>query len=297
MNFNPFTHQNSVTHIFQRHPQPPDMFDRTVGRPEQMGVFDYALVLPALVKLGLHLSNKKKNLLPLTIIFGAVSVPLAISKFALYVGASPLIFAAWLIKEGVKKEHRKHLVSPYTQILNSLTVTTPNNHEPQLLSDVNPLRDIDLYHYSIKAHNNQIILTRFPGYETVAIFSPTRSNIMQLQNLINPDHINHNRLMYFLTNVGSNIIDFSAKERINSISREQALNHVDLLHKLLVNCKVDNTDAESTFAAIPKDVRKLIAKETILMETNEELATGIYHTFTQEERELATADYIGNPRP
>lgn len=298
MNFNPFTRQNSVSSVFHRYPHPPNMFDRTVGRPEQMGVFDYALVVPALVKLGLHLSAKKKKLLPLTIVFGAISVPLAVTKFALYLGTSPIIFVAWLIKQGVKKEYLKHVVSPYTETLNSLMVTTPDSEAARLLNEVSRLHDNDLSRFSIVANNNnQLVLTRFPGNEVVATLLPTRQNIMKLQSLIDGDHINQNRLMYFLTNVGNSIINFSAKERINAISTSQALNHVNLMHKLLVHCSVDNTERDSSFACIPKDVRKIIAREAILMETNEALATGIYHTFTQEERELATADYIGNPRP
>ena len=299
MNFNPFAQHMAAKRFFSRGRSKLNMFDRTVGRPESMGIFDYLLVIPFLNKLALNAASGKSKILE--VLFGVISIPLAIAKLGLYLGTSPLILAAWGIKEGVKKKKEKHKISDYTADINALLVRAPANahQDPDKmpvvpLSEVRKLHDVELGRFSIKTNQaGEIILTTFPGNTTVATFVTTRENIVAMQKLMGP--LDHNRIDYFLANAGKNIFNFSAVERAGQIAKQHAASMTTLIHKLLVTSTPENPDATS-FAAIPKEVRRMIAKQVMLndidIRANDAHKSRFFASFRPEESEAAVLAYV-----
>ena len=302
MKYNPFAKKQTVNKILHRYPQPLNMFDRRVGRPEQMGFFDYILgMIPFAVKALLHATKGKSKILHG--ILSVVSVPLAVVKFILYIATSPLIFVAWVIKELVKKNKSKHKISPFTAVINNLTVTVPalpdqdSDSIPSVrLSEVVKLRNIDCRKFSIKANDQkELVLTRFPSGELVATIEQTRQNIIALLDLADPT--SRDRLEYFLANAGRNIIDFSTHALVAEINKQQAVAHVNLMHALLVDATVDDVNAETSFAIIPKDVRKIIASAALAddMVIDDRNKMRFFSSFKPEEREAAMLEFVNKP--
>lgn len=299
IHLNPFA-KHTISKPYHHHPSKLSMFDRTVGRSNQMGIFDYALVAPFLIKLALAASKGKFTIL--TGIFGALSVPFAIAKIGLYIGTSPLIILAWGIKELVKKEKSKHKISDYTAELNQLMARAapklgqdPDHTLMTCLSNIKKLHDVSLKKFSIKANNfGEVVLVRFPSNELVATFEKSRENITAMQQLMGEQ--NRNRLDYFLANVGKSIFDFSAHTLINDISKAQASNMVNILHKLLVNGSKDNAEHKTSLPDAPKEVRRMIAKHVMLNDIDENKGkTKFFASFTPEEREAAVFEYVSSP--
>ncbi|HTM63087.1 MAG TPA: hypothetical protein VL360_01145 [Gammaproteobacteria bacterium] len=301
MNFNPFT-SKPISHIFKRSGKH-DMFDRTVGRPKQMGIFDYALVLPALVKTGMALTEKRSKVA--YGLFAALSVPLAITKFGLYIGTGPLIFIAWLIKKIAKKNRNDHKVSRYTNELSQIIVkpASDNNKDldqnvPVNLSEVVTLRDGNLKYFSIKANDaDQLVLTTFPRNKLVATFEPTRSNILRMMRLNEGAQLN--RVKYFMSNAGKNIFDFSAIELINKINAAQTKDRVKRMYEFLVNSKVeDEANRDNSFAKFPRDIRDLIAKQVMLAAgPDNEYNRFFLRSFEPKQCEQALQEFIRAPKP
>lgn len=299
MNFNPFSQHTAAKRLLSRGRSKLNMFDRTVGRPESMGIFDYLLVVPFLNKLALDAVDGKSKVLQ--VLFGIISIPLAITKLGLYLGTSPLILTAWAIKEGVKKKKEKNRISQYTADINALLVRAPANahQDPDKmpvvpLSALRKLHDVELGRFSIKTNQaGEIILTTFPGNTTVAAFVTTRENIVAMQKLMGP--LDQNRLDYFLANAGKNIFNFSAVERANEIAKQQATNMTTLIHKLLVTSTPENPDATS-FTAIPKEVRRMIAKQVMLndidIKPDDARKSTFFASFNPKESEAAVLEYV-----
>jgi hypothetical protein len=288
MNFNPFSQKRSL-----------NMFDRTVGDRNNMGIFDYALAgVPALIKLGLDFGKRKS--LPLAVTFGILSLPFSLVKLGMYIGLSPAIFAAWLIKQRVKKTIAKHVTSPGTALINQLAVKAPvkPGEDPdarpvQPLRKIKKLHDSDHKAYSIKAVDGELVLAKFPGDTVVAIFEKSRANIKIMHELIKDTH-DENRARYWLYNVNGNIFNYTASHLINEINKSQASSHTMWIHKLLIEGRVDDPSrAGESFARINKDIRKLIVKDVLEEEVQNEASCNKYFaSFTQQEREEAVSEYV-----
>lgn len=285
MNFNPFAQNKSIVKGFRRYPAPIDMYDRTVGRREQMGVFDYLLLAPAVIKTLMFLTHEKST--PAYVSLVVLSIPFSLVKLALYCVGSPIIGSVWAIKEAVKKKK----ISPYTLALNSLTVKTNLANIATALVQVKQLHDGDLRTHSIRAKDNELVLTSLSG-QVVATIEKTRQNITLLQSL--HEGVSRNRMEYFFTQVGNNIIDYSALTLIDAVDKYQASSYVKMVDQLLVKSNVDDS-TQLSFAHIPRDVRHLIAREFLRQECVDPAFNpleGQFTSFSPEVRHEAAFDYI-----
>lgn len=301
MNFNPFSKTATVPKMFG-HMKRLNMFDRTVGSPGSMGIFDYALVLPFLIKLGYAASENKSKFL--RGLFGALSAPFAIAKFAIYIATSPLVLLAWGIKEGAKKGDKKFGISSTVAAINQLeaiAVAKPGQDPDTVpvtpLENIIKLHNADMYKYSIRAKNGNLQLVTFPGGTLVATITSSRKNIVAMQNII-PEN-NDNRLGYFMNNAGRNIFDHDAHQYIRKTARQQAKNATLEVYKTLVKSKhkadENINQGEVSFVEIPCEVRKLIADRVILDTLDEKPEeSGIYPDFRPAEKEAAITAYMSH---
>lgn len=292
MNYNPFKKGAMVHKGFHRYPSGLSMFDRIVGRAEQMGILDYALALiPFFIKLGMHKSKNKST--ALHVIFAALSVPFSITKLGIFIGTAPLSLVAWGIKKGVQrgKLHRK--ISPYTAELNTLMVRGAGKSELVPLADLKKFHDGQLLKFSIKVNElGEIVILRFPKMKLFATIEPSRENIVKLQRLFDP--AKQNRVEYFLSNVGKNIIDYDARTHINAVSDQQARDRVKSMYELLVKGDVaDESIKDKSLVAVPKDVRDLIAVRVLRAEANDSASKhGYFASFKPKEREDAIYAFV-----
>ena len=312
LHFNPFAKGRHISRSFSRYPKPMNMFDRTVGRPTQMGIFDYLLIAPFLLKFLFHASKGRSKFL--TAVFGVMTVPFSIIKFALYVATSPVILLAWAIKKIVTKQIRKYATSPFTAALNRLIVKPvplPGHdlgHTPSVaLRQVNKLYDVSLMNHSIKVNaQNELIIVRSPGNALVAVVEPTRANIALLKELVGKPGHDGNRLDYALNNIGGNIFDHGNLSNIRGwltqVSQEQEVDRINLIKRVLfVGDKSANKSPDikphpeattTTFAHIPRDVRERIFGEALNNEVHSVgTRSGFFAGFTPDERKEGLEEY------
>lgn len=301
MNFNPFSKAASVPRTF-RGIRKLNMFDRIVGRPGSMGILDYVLVLPFLIKLGYAAYENKSKFL--RVLLGTLSAPFALAKFAIYIATSPLVLLAWGIKEGAKKSDKKFGISSTVAAINQLEAVAvakpgqdPDTVPVTPLKDIIKLHNADMYKYSIRAKNGKLQLVTFPGGTLVATITTSRKNIVAMQKII-PES-NDNRLEYFMNNAGRNIFDGDAHELIKKAGRQQAKNATLEVYKTLVKSKHKEDDSINpggkSLLDVPSEVRKLIADRVILDTLDEKPEeSGIYPDFRPAEKEAAITAYMSH---
>lgn len=261
MNFNPFVNKN-------HHSKRLNMFDHMVGRPEQMGMFDYILVLPFLIKTIYHYSAQKPKLKALTILSALISAPLAVVKFGLYIGLSPAIFVGW----GIKKAILKKQMSPFTRLINELEVITlpepgqdPEHLPAQKLKHMQKLHDSEITNYNIRVHNNELQLVRGFNNQLVATIPKTDANMDILNGLVTPPEGDDNGLTNWLNNFGGrNFFAPEVKAVVDTFIHDRSVGKASSyfrdVHTLLVLGKGD-------LEILPKEVKRIIAAKVIQNET------------------------------
>lgn len=297
MNYNPFS-KKLFSRKLARYPKKLNIFDRLVGRPDSMGIFDYLFVAPFIFK---QLFDSSKGIRPLRIIFGIITAPIAIAKFFLFIAVSPLVLLGYgikaLVKLGVKK-HQENKISDYMKSINELMVENPKNPngKPVTLATAlgHPLVNKDINRYSICTNaKNQLVLKTFPGSTQKAVFIETRDNVSALSKLTAKD--GHNRLSYFMKYAYRDIFDYNANQKIAQVRQKLrddcALSSVMLLNHLIVR----NRDQDSSFSIIDRDVRLIIVNKVLEMEKRSPSTTGIFKNFSGEEMSKAIGFYDAIP--
>lgn len=153
MNYNPFAHYRKRIRL-----DVPDdkersilLLDRIFGATYSMGILDYLLIVPILLKTILIRTLKEYDPVPWrkNLAIGTVRLLLApffLIKTGLFLATFPLYLLVW----GVKRLIEINIKSPYTKLFNSLLVKPLYaDSEPLPLSQINPLCNADMPVYAI----------------------------------------------------------------------------------------------------------------------------------------------------
>lgn len=296
MNFNPFAHYTTKIPFYEEpyfaRPKPINIVQRVFGSTFSMGIFDYLLIVPFILKLLLsrHLINImaynknlyldsiertpegdafrsqiyaiKKSATLASLAYRALYAPFFLIKTILFMAVSPLVLIVGVITQLVNKL----FPSPHTKLLDSL-LRSPSLHLP-LHWQPKPIRNGKVENYEFWKHEESTKLYLRHWYRANnGVIEATRENILTLHKLLispkyladSPWQARPHRPSQFTTEP-----DPLSQQEVQAWVdrfRYPVLKEIERnrIYRLLVTHGQRNLPQEQAhFLDIPKDVRKII---------------------------------------
>lgn len=284
-----------------------NMWQRMVGDSQHMGLFDYLLIIPFFLKLGIKPATDKNNYVS-ALTLASLQLPFSAVKLALYVALSPVIFLSWVISKIASGHKIRHQVTGDQVDLNQLMVNAPSDPpgtDAQKMSKVHKLYDFQAYKYDLKIDRDENLVFVFP-YELskrsytivkkdVAVVAKTKENIDILQGMLDA-----HKIPFVSHIVGVNLSSLASAKTIEKwIDRTEqhlALNHIKLEQAMLVDKVQKAQDGPKNFADLPRDVRRMIFQERIAQEVAEpkganDRSVRFFNTLEQHNRQAALLQF------